>query len=324
MALRNLLVGMVLVLLTFSASLAYGNDMPYGAWVAQLRQDALARGIPAQVFDAAMFQVMPDERVIRLDRKQPEGRLSWTEYAEKIVSADRVEKGQAKLLEHRAILEEISARYHVPKEIIVALWGVETIYGGYTGNFSIIEALATLAYNGRRADFFREELLNAMEIIAKNEATAEQMTGSWAGAMGQTQFMPSSYLKYAVSWENNGHPDIWTHLPDVFASIANYLQQSGWNGDEIWGLAVNLPPDFDPALADLYKPRPVEEWRKMGVTARDGGALPAGGLVYVMYPGGNNEGAYMVTENYHVLLKWNRSRYFATSVGLLSDRIAAK
>ncbi len=324
MARHNFLVAMALVLLTFSASLAYGNEKPYGLWVEELRSEALARGIPETTFDAAMFRITPNERIIELDRQQPEGRLSWTEYAEKIVSADRVEKGQAKLLEHRAILEEVSARYRVPKEIIVALWGVETIYGGYTGNFSIIEALTTLAYDGRRAELFREELLKAMEIIARHDATAEQMTGSWAGAMGQTQFMPSSYLKYAVAWDGSGHPDIWKNLPDVFASIANYLHSSGWNGDEIWGVAVNLPPGFNPEDADLYKPRPVEAWRAMGITAKQGRALPERGMVYVMYPGGNNEGAYMVTENFHVLLKWNRSRYFATSVGLLSDRIAAK
>lgn len=318
---HNLFVAMLLVLLTFSASLAYGNEKPYGLWVMELKQEAISKGIPAGIFDKAMLGVVPDPSIINLDRKQPETRLSWTQYKRNIVNRDRIDRGRELMFEHRVLLDEISARYGVPKQIIVALWGVETIYGGYTGNSSIIEALATLAYDGRRAELFRAELLAALEIIHRHDATREQMTGSWAGAMGQTQFMPSSYLKYAVAWDGSGHPDIWTHLPDVFASIANYLHQSGWNANQSWGVPVKLPEGFNPADADLYQPRRVEEWKRVGVTHRDGGELPGSGLAYVMYPGSNSEGAYMVTENYHILLKWNRSRYFATSVGVLSDKL---
>jgi membrane-bound lytic murein transglycosylase B len=317
------ITGLFLIALTFSVSIASANEKPFNIWLDAFKAEARSEGIPEQTLNVALFNVQPNESIIKLDRKQPESRITWTQYQKNIVAESRIANGMQRIMEYDVLLNEISKKYGIPKQIIVALWGIETNYGTYTGNYSIIESLATLAYDGRRADFFRKELKEALKIIASGAVSADAMVGSWAGAMGQTQFMPSSYNKYAQDWDKNGHPDIWNSQGDVFASIANYLKTEGWNGALPWGLKVELPKGFDPALADLYKARTVGEWKAMGVLPVGNAVWPSDDTpIYVMYPGGNSEGTYAVTQNYHVLLHWNRSRYFATSVGLLSDRIA--
>lgn len=312
-----------MIALTFSVSIANAAELqPWPVWLEQFKQEAMKEGIPEQTLNVALFNLQPNESIVALDRKQPESRMSWSEYEKSIVGETRIANGMQRIYEYDALLNQVSAKYGVPKQYIVALWGIETNYGTYTGNYSIIESLATLAYEGRRAELFRKELKAALRIIASGAVTADAMVGSWAGAMGQTQFMPSSYEKYAQDWDNDGHPNIWGSQGDVFASIANYLKTEGWNGALPWGYKVVLPQNFDPAMADLYKSKTVEEWMLMGVRRADGKPLPPEDTpVYVMYPGSNTEDAYAVTQNYHVLLHWNRSRYFATSVGLLSDKI---
>lgn len=318
-----LITGLFLIALTFSVSLAHAQEKSWPIWLEEFKTEARQKGISEQTLNVALFNVQPNDQIVKLDRKQPEGRLSWTQYVNSIVAGTRITNGRANYVSHADLLAKVSARYKVQPQFIVALWGIETNYGAYTGNYSIIESLATLAYEGRRAELFRAELLAALQMIETKKAEANEMVGSWAGAMGQTQFMPSSYLKFAQDWDKNGHADIWKSEPDAFASIANYLHESGWNGELTWGYQVNLPAGFNPEWADLYKSRTVGEWTKMGVTRADGAPLPSADTpVYVMYPGSNTEAAYAVTQNYHVLLQWNRSRYFATSVGLLSDRIS--
>jgi membrane-bound lytic murein transglycosylase B len=222
---------------------------------------------------------------------------------------------------HRALLDKISARYGVPASVIVALWGVETSYGKVTGGFNVPHALATLAYEGRRAEFFRKELLNALTIIERGHISAANMKGSWAGAMGQSQFMPSSFLSFAEDYNGDGKRDIWTTQADVFASIANYLHKSGWNGKARILDRVSIPA----AIAgheNIDRFRPMKEWETLGVKLRDGAALPAAeGEAALVFPGKPEEGAWLVYRNYHVLLKWNRSRYFATAVGTLAGSI---
>jgi membrane-bound lytic murein transglycosylase B len=206
--------------------------------------------------------------------------------------------------------------------VIVALWGVESTYGAYHGEFPVIAALATLAYDGRRAGFFRTELLQALKIVDHGDVTAERMTGSWAGAMGQNQFMPSSYHAYAVDYDHDGRRDIWTSLPDVFASIANYLAKAGWNDRYTWGRKVRLPSTIDGELAGLQQRKPLPEWQALGVRRDNGADLPVASLSASLLRTDEGQGpAYLVYDNFRVLMAWNRSTYFALTVGELADLI---
>jgi len=299
------------------------NAVPFAIWLSEFKTEALGKGIPSALLEQAFRNISPNDTVVRLDRKQPEGKITFTQYKANTVNARRIAKGKALLAQHAALLKAIEAKYHVPPQIVVALWGIETEYGAVKGNFSLIQSLSTLAYEGRRADFFRGELMNALRILQDERVMGATLTGSWAGAMGHCQFMPSTYLKYAVDWDGDGHRDIWNSVPDALASIASYLHGIGWDGTQGWGIAVKLPQGFPQAEADLYKAKPLRYWRDKGVATRDGKRLP--GLdttqTYVMFPGTPEEGAYMVTQNYHKLLEWNRSRYFANAVGALADAI---
>ena len=225
---------------------------------------------------------------------------------------------------HRAELEKAAQKYGVPANYIVALWGIETSYGDNTGGFKVIPALATLAHDGRRSTFFRKELINALKILDAGHISSANMKGSWAGAMGQNQFMPSSFHAFAVDGNGDGKRDIWTSLPDVFASTANYLSKSGWKEDERWGRKVKLPQGFSKSLTGKKIKKPLSEWASMGITLPSGAPIPqADGIrASVITPDGLNGPAYLAYDNYRVIMKWNNSTYFATSVGLLADLIA--
>jgi membrane-bound lytic murein transglycosylase B len=316
---------------TFLASLAAAlasaparaNDMPFDDWLKAFRQEAIGKGIPSSIADQCLTGVAPIPRVLELDRRQPETTLTFDEYITRVVNPGRVESGRARLQEHREVLARVSQTYNVQPRFIVSLWGIETDFGRLTGNFSIISALATLAYDGRRSAFFREELLNALRIVARGHIAPQELRGSWAGAMGQSQFMPSSYLAYAVDFDGDGKADIWTSRADVFASAANYLSKVGWRGDETWGREVRLPAGFDRALVDHNKvQKALPEWQALGVRRADGGDLPTRDLnASVIQPGGADGPSFLIYNNYRVLLRWNRSLYFATAVGFLADRI---
>jgi membrane-bound lytic murein transglycosylase B len=311
-------------LLFVAPGMALATAGSFDQWLAGLRHDALARGISPATVDRALTGISPLPRVIELDRKQPEGTMTFAQYKERVINQARIDKGRAMYRQHRAELDRASAQYGVPPQFIVALWGLETSYGDNTGGFGIIPALATLAYDGRRSAFFRGELLTALEILDQGHINLENMRGSWAGAMGQNQFMPSSFKTFAVDGNGDGRRDIWTSLPDVFASTANYLGRSGWNRDERWGRAVSLPQNFPASLTGLDTRKTVQEWAHMGVTLPGGNALPAapGMNASVVVPDGVGGPAYLVYDNYRVIMKWNKSTYFATSVGLLADYIA--
>jgi membrane-bound lytic murein transglycosylase B len=301
---------------------AFAEQSAFEAWRDSFKESAILQGISKETAEKVMGQAFEDASVVHLDRKQPEGKISFTQYRKNILSADRIQKGRKFYQAHRALLAEISAHYGVPAKIIVALWGIETNYGSYTGNFNIIPSLATLAYEGRRAEFFQGELLAAMKMVEQG-ADPYGLQGSWAGAMGQCQFMPSSFLKYAVDYDKDGRKDIWNSLPDVFASIANYLKTEGWKSTLTWGRPVQMPSTITLSYETLYTPVKLSEFMKRGVRKADGSPLPARDIdAYLMHPGTPNEGAFIVYQNYHVLLHWNKSRYFATSVGLLADAIA--
>ncbi|MBN8531834.1 MAG: lytic murein transglycosylase, partial [Alphaproteobacteria bacterium] len=277
-------------------------------------------GITNDTLERALKDVtMPDESVVEQDRKQPESTVTFERYMKRVVNQGRIRKAQGLAAEHRSLLKEVSEAYGIPSSVIVALWGIESNFGEITGNYAIIDSLATLAYEGRRAKFFEEELTNALRMIQNDHISPEEMTGSWAGAMGQCQFMPSSYLKFAQDFNRDGKKDIWDSTPDVFASIANYLEKSGWDGSKPWGVKATLPEGFDTGKTGRTNKQSLDAWKSQGVKFRAG--LPSGQYAIVLPDDGDADTAYLVSTNYDVIMKWNRSLFFATAVGTLSDAI---
>ena len=317
------------VLIPFSTPLAHQTEPPasasyadFDAWLVDLRGEALAQGIAPAIFDAAFDGVAPIPRIIELDRKQPEVTQTFDEYMARRITAKLVEEGRKAYAENRDLLGRVAAKFGVQPRFIVALWGVETRYGIHTGGFPVIAALATLAFDGRRSAYFRGELLDALTFLDQGHIGIGDMMGSWAGAMGQSQFMPSSFLRYAIDFDGDARRDIWTTKADVFASAANYLSKSGWRDDQTWGRKAWLPAGFDKTLADLETVKRLSEWQALGVRRGDGGDLPARDLkASLVLPGGDAGPAYIIYDNYRTILKWNRSNYFAVSVGRLADLI---
>jgi membrane-bound lytic murein transglycosylase B len=318
---RRRLAGLVLgTLLALTAPVRAANPVDFPSFLAGVRQDALAAGIKPATLDRALGGLKPIPRVLELDRKQPERVFTFAEYMDRLVPPQRIEAAKTRLDENRPLLDEIGAKYGVQPRFIVALWGIESDFGRGTGGFPVIGALATLAYDGRRSAFFRKELLNALKILDHGDIAPEAMIGSWAGAMGQSQFMPSSYLSYAVGWRGDGRRDIWNRKEDVFASIANYLSRVGWRGDQTWGREVRLPAGFDRSLAGIDTIKPLAEWQRLGVRRADGGDLPAGeSAAALVFPGGNDGPALLAYDNFRTILKWNNSLFFASAVGRLAD-----
>jgi membrane-bound lytic murein transglycosylase B len=320
---RIFLAGLAASLAALPAHPGRAAEIEFDAWLKAFRKEAMERGIPAAIVDQSLAGIAPIPRVLELDRRQPETTLTFDEYITRVVNGARVETGRTRLQEHREVLARVSQTYNVQPRFIVALWGIETDFGRLTGTFSIIASLATLAYDGRRSAFFREELHNALKIVAGGHIAPQELRGSWAGAMGQSQFMPSSYLAYAVDFDGDGRADIWNSRADVFASAANYLSKVGWRGEETWGREVRLPDGFDRSLVDHTKiQKPLTEWQALGVRRTDGGDLPSRELTAsLIQPGGAEGPSFLIYNNYRVLLRWNRSLYFATAVGFLADRI---
>lgn len=294
-------------------------------WRDEFRAYALSQGIRPATLDATLPGLTLLPRVVELDRKQPEGTVTFATYAARIVTDDRVRRGRALMKENAALMAQVAARYGVPARYLVALWSIESSYGKAMGNFRVLDSLATLAYEGRRAAFFRKELLAALRIVQDNGVDPAAMKGSWAGAMGQVQFMPSTYLKYAQDFDGCGRPDIWGRVPDVLSSAANYLASVGWRADQPWGREVVLPTGgLGDAAVGLDHPQPLAHWRRLGVKALGGGALPSGTqAMALVLPDGPTGRAFLVGDNYRTVMDWNRSTYFATAVGLLADRLGA-
>jgi membrane-bound lytic murein transglycosylase B len=325
-AARALGLALAALLLLAALAPAQANDLDFSAWLRTLRAEAIAKGISRATVDRALFNIQPIPHVIELDHKQPEFTLTFQEYIDKVVSDSRVEKGRAMMAEHRDLLARVAKTYGVQPQFLLALWGIESDFGRITGDYPVVTALATLAYDGRRSSFFRGELMAALRILDHGYIDLPVMTGSWAGAMGQAQFMPSSYLRYAVDYDGTGHRDIWHSTPDVLASIANYLAQSGWAPGQGWGMEVRLPQSFDHNLVDLEEQKPLQDWATLGVTRLDGGPLPRNGFIAsLVEPDGPGMGpAFVVYDNYRAIMKWNHSTFFATAAGLLADRIAGE
>ena len=302
------------------------SDAPasFDTWLKEFRRYAAAQGISEATLTSALDGVRYRPRVLELDRSQPEFVRPIWQYLDTAVSQTRISQGRAKLDEHRDTALRMQERYGVPAEIVVAIWGIESNYGGNFGDFSTLEALATLAFDGRRQSFARGELLAALRIIEAGDIAPQRMVGSWAGAMGHTQFIPSSFESYAVDGDGDGRRDIWQSIPDVMASTANYLAQAGWRSGQPWGVEVQLPEGFDYAQTELNTRYASHEWAAQGVRHATGGRLPDFDQASVIAPAGAQGPAFLVGPNYRAILRYNNATSYALAVGTLAERIAGR
>ena len=315
----------ILILLAIGASRPAAGE-EFARWLDGVKHDAEAAGVPSATVDAALRDVTPVPRIIELDQRQPESTLTLGEYLSRVVVPKRISQGRRLAASNSTLLRRVKTDYGVPPKIIMALWAIESSYGHAMGDFRIVDALATLAYDGRRPDLFRAELISALKILGRGRFRTDDLRGSWAGAMGQTQFMPSTYLRYAVDFGHPGAPDIWHDTGDVLASAANYLSQLGWKADQGWGREVRLPAGFDPGLLGPTTRKSVADWARLGVRRRDGGKLPHGATEAaidgsIVAPDGADGRAFLVTDNFRTIMRWNHSTYFALAVCLLGDAI---
>jgi membrane-bound lytic murein transglycosylase B len=286
--------------------------------------EARRQGIAPSTLDRSLRGIAPSERVVELDRRQASGKVRFGPYLARAVSEQRIRTGSRLLLENRTVLEQVRERFGVAPSVVVSLWGIESAFGSFTGNFPVIASLATLAWEGRRRTLFERELVSALEIIERGDVTPGAMIGSWAGAMGQCQFMPSTYLAHAVDFDRDGRADIWSTVPDVLGSIASYLAAAGWDGGYLWGREVSLAQMSERGSAGLDNRRSLGEWQARGVRRLDGGHLPAEPITASLVVTDDGAGrSFLVYDNFRTLMVWNRSTYFALAVGLLADEIAA-
>jgi len=334
LAICCLVVGMTVPV---SAQSTDGPD--YAGWDAFLegvRAEALEKGISPITVSVTLVGLEPLKRAVVLDRKQPEFKQTATTYIDKRVSETRIRVGREMMAEHADLLAEIATRYNVQPRYIVSIWGMETNYGRYPLKNDAIQALATLAFDKRRSSFFRKELMAALQILDEGHIDHANMKGSWAGAMGQSQFMPSSFLAYAMDGDGDGRRDIWTTEADVFASIAHYLAQHGWRNDHRWGVEVSLTPEAEVALANLYEAPPsgcramkrhtkrlsLQDWQELGVRRLDGSDLPVANLeASLVQPDGPGGRVFLAYRNFKAILSYNCANLYAISVGKLAEKI---
>ncbi|BAN46537.1 lytic murein transglycosylase [Metapseudomonas resinovorans] len=298
-------------------------EMPsisFDAWRDDFRRTALAQGITAATFDRAFADVTPDPKVIAADRSQPEFTRPVWEYLEGAISPYRVRKGQSLLEQNSATLDAIEQRFGVDRAPLVAIWGMESSFGQFMGDMSVIRSLATLAYEGRRPEFAQAQLLAALEILQHGDVQPYGMLGSWAGAMGQTQFIPTTYNSHAVDFDGDGRRDIWKSSADALASAAHYLQASGWRKGQPAALQVQLPAGFDYAHADGDIRKSVAQWQAMGVQVGAQGAALGGDSASLLLPAGHRGPAFLVLDNFRAILKYNNSSSYALAVSLLAER----
>ncbi|MDO9004180.1 MAG: lytic murein transglycosylase [Aquabacterium sp.] len=296
-------------------------EQRFAQWVANFRESARAAGIDEATLHTALDGVQLRHRAVEADRAQPEFTRTLWDYVDGVITPQRVATGQQKLVELRLEADAASTRYGVPGPILMAVWGIESNFGGNYGDVPVIDALATLGFEGRREAWARGELLAALKILQHGDIERPRMIGSWAGAMGQTQFMPSSYLAYAVDADGDGRRDIWGSMADVLASTANYLAKSGWRAHEPWGLEVQLPAGFDPARADPAVQQSSAQWAAEGVRAMGDAPWPALADASILLPAGARGPTFIVGRNYRAVLRYNNSTSYALTVCLLAQRI---
>lgn len=302
-----------------------GNQAGFDQWLMDFRTRASAAGISRPIIDSALTGLVFDAKIVTRDRNQNEFTKTIWDYLDTAVSADRVTLGQKAMKKHAALLDKIALEYGVDKQIVAAVWGLESAYGTYRGDVSTISALATLAYDGRRAAFFETQLIAALKILDRGDVSPKMMTGSWAGAMGHTQFMPTSWWEYAVDFDGDGKKNIWGDDPaDALASTANYLRHFGWTTGANWGLEIALPPGFDYEQTTERVRKPVSEWAALGVTPMAGGVLPDHGLASVLLPGGHRGAAFLIFSNFQVIERYNTADAYVIAVGHLGDMLMGK
>jgi membrane-bound lytic murein transglycosylase B len=304
-------------------------EMPqqnFSEWLMRFRQESLAQGISDATFDAAFAGVTPDPTVIAADRSQPEFTRPVWAYLDGALSSQRVAKGQQLLRQHANTLRQIEQLYGVDREILVAVWGLESNFGSIMGSKSVIRSLATLAHEGRRPEFAHDQLFAALQILQRGDITPDRMIGSWAGAMGQTQFMPTTYNTHAVDFDGDGRRDIWGSAPDALASAAHYLQASGWRNRLPWGTEVRLPQSFDFAQAEEGDRKPIQDWQRLGVNPVNAwpGNLSANEPVSLLLPAGHRGPAFLVTSNFRAILRYNNSSSYALAISLLAQRLGGE
>jgi membrane-bound lytic murein transglycosylase B len=298
--------------------------MSFAEWQAGFREQALRAGIRPDIFDRAFTGVTPDMSVVKADRSQPEFTRPVWEYLDGVISDARVRKAQALTNQYADALQSIEQRYGVDRNALIAVWGMESNFGQFQGSKSVIRSLATLAYEGRRRGFAQDQLLAALQILQHGDVAPESMIGSWGGAMGQTQFIPTTYNTHAVDFDGDGRRDIWNSPTDALASTAHYLQSSGWQTGQPWGYEVTLPSSFDYALADATTRKSLADWQRMGLTLPNGTPLPTTVLqqqAALLLPAGYKGPAFLVMDNFRAILKYNNSSSYALAIGLLAGRI---
>ena len=295
---------------------------PFSQCLAQLRARAAGEGVAPAAFDRYTRDLAPDASVLELLDAQPEFTTPIWDYLAALVDARRIAQGQEMLARHAAVLAQVEAAYGVDRHTVVAVWGVESDYGQITGTRPLLTSLATLSCAGRRQAFFRGELMALLKLFEAGDLQPEGLTGSWAGAFGQTQFMPSTYATVAVDFDGDGRRDLVSSVPDALASTANYLRRAGWKRGEDWGMEVRIPATLDAALAGRTRPRPMSDWRARGLTRVDGAPLPAGDAsVALLLPAGKAGPAWLVRRNYRAIYSYNAAESYALAIALLSDRL---
>jgi membrane-bound lytic murein transglycosylase B len=297
--------------------------VPFDRFVEGVKTEARRRGIAQATVTAAFAGVRPNQRVIELDRRQAEGGLQWEDYRDRImVTPTRIQNGQRLYRENADLLRRIEQRFRVSPRVVVAIWGVETNFGNNTGGFRVVEALATLAWEGRRAAYFRNELFAALKILDEGHIRTDRMVGSWAGAMGQPQFMPSNFDRLAVDFDGDGRRDIWDSRADALGSIAHYFQRSGWREGEPWGREVRPPPGFTAAGADTESRRPLRDFARMGFREASGAPLRVDGPeAQIVFPSRGNGQVFLGHHNLRVIRRYNSPVNYGLAVGLISDRL---
>jgi membrane-bound lytic murein transglycosylase B len=306
--------------LVLSPANAQSGD--FQACLQTIKADAVRQGVPAEVADRAFQGLTPDQKVIDLDSRQPEFSLTYAKYVGSSVSPERIAKGQQKMAQNRALLDAIQGEYGVPPQYIMAFWGLETNYGGYMGDFQVVRSVATLGCMTKRTAFFSNETVQALRILVLDRMTREQLRGSWAGAMGNMQFMPSTFMKWGVDRDGNGKIDLWTSLPDSFASAANYLRGVGFKPGLPSSEEVFLPQGFPLDQADTTIEKPVRAWAAMGVKRAGNAPLPnVDDLASITLPAGWRGPAFILYPNFKAVMNWNRSTLYALAVGVLAQQI---
>ncbi len=320
----GVLVIVTTVLLSFlSPAFAQNTDVEFATCLAALGERARSEGVDTAIVASVLKDTRRLESVIKLDRSQPEFTSTFAGYYIHRVTTQRVEQGRALYAKYRDLLNRVQFEYGVPAHYLLAFWGLETNYGSYFGNIPTTDALATLACDSRRASFFSDEFIAALRIVAAGDIEPKRMRGSWAGAIGHVQFLPSVFQKYAIDGDGDGRRDLWGSIPDAMASAANFLRGIGWQRELRWGREIRLPQDFDYSLAGRDQEQSLTEWVGLGVTDAYGGALPLLDInAAVLVPAGHRGPVFLVYDNFEVIMRWNRSEYYAISVGRLADRIA--